>query len=682
MSSEAIISNIGLVCFVIGTSLLAAACWKWIPGRDRTVRIVATAGCIAAQWILATQILSLIHALAALNFGVLCLAIALALWGYLRKLPQPPASPDDLLAKLIEHARASRVNITLLGVSMAVCVIFPILGLLIHPHTDIYHLSSPVYWIQHGTIKPFPVENFRISSFAPGGDILQLPFFLFLNFDKSNVLLGAAGMAFVPILTWNIARRCGFAPQSAYVAAVSSLGITPVTYAAVGGGHHIIIPAILAATSLVLVFMASQEEDAATGRQLLTWAVFCFSLGAGMKNVIILAVPGFFAAILITHGVKELFVPRKLAMAFFAGIMGILLSGAAWNYTFNYLTFKNAKGSPKAIEESVASMDAKSAWTRIVRGITYFSDVTVKPKPISTVQKQIFAIAERIPGVQDILEGEGPDSFWRFPELGPPERSGMGLVGPFYFVALLFTPLFILASKQSGIDTRRLVAVFIYFCLGFILLHILVRWSVLGRFRLSHAVLIPALTLLCVLLKYKMARGLLLTLAFANLSITGLIYLSLGLRKSKSPLPFPLAKIANLSPQRSEMAIMTDVNSIEQSFVLKEAYSNREIFEFISNKFLTSASRIGFVGNFNSVDYFLFGKKKQHTLTPLLVSDEGFLSKLTSVDYVVIEGASISQKEYSLLNSLGFSNVLSFSVDAQTRAEVFAKTVTKDNETN
>lgn len=634
---------INLLLFLIFTTAFLASCvagYRILSPFDRIGGFIGGFTCGIAQLVFVVQILSLFKGVTGLGVAATMAFISFVLWRISFRLPRPPSlQKQDQFSILIAFISNNHIYAFVLGISFVLLIGITVIGWFLHPYGDNYHFSRPLYWVQNQSIAPFMAENFRISSFAPGADILFLPGYLFFSTIKSNLLVSIPAMFGCMLAIWCLARRIGFSEQNSFVAALCSMGFSPFTQGIIRGGQDLLLPAMFVGGSFIFLFEAAdRRKEGKASAFPLAVSIFLFAMAAGFKNAVILAVPGYLIAVCIIFIPRYLFEWKSVRSCLIGGLLGILLSGALWNYAMNVSFYGSLTGSSYSTSGHVAPLNPRAMWTQVVRGMTTLGDFTAPlPQQIQSLQKTFNNAIIRLSGAEKQLDGEVPGSFRSYDPGGSMSRKGLGLLGIPLIISVLVSFVIAFRGKYWNSETnRRIFALIVFFIIGFIVLHAFVRWAEIGRFRLSHAIILPVLCLIPVILINNLLRAGFVLLSWMNIGLISIIFLSFTLRKFPDPKHPLLAKIENLSPDRKTLIDKVYTNGTVVPFQLKLDYSTQEILKDIADNEISNSSTIGFISNINSLDSYVFGKHMRHKVYP--ITEKSDLSDLPiDVQYLLIE---------------------------------------------
>ncbi len=627
---------------VFGVAIARTSFWGWRIGRslDDTFGVLLGLGASASVLILAVQLLSLGRMLTppalALVVAGFALALELALRGRSRQFP----ASENIEPGLLDSVRGHRVVSYVALYQMLVFAALLMLGLWIQPFGDNYHFSRPLYWLQNRGILPFPVSNHRITAFAPGGDILTLPFVIYLRWHSASVVLGALCVAAVPWVVWSLARRLGFAPLPSMVSAVASLGVSAFPKAIFSGDSDRMVPALLIGASLIALLEAIARVERGHAWLLpAAGSMYLFALGAGIKDVNILFVPGYLIFFVVCLGRRIVCRPAAMALIVAVGLAGIVASGAAWKLVTNHVYYGGLSGPSSVTSSSVAVPSLSDAWTRVLRGTTHFGDLTV---PMPGVAGRLQGAANkrflRLLGARERLAGERSGAFHSHDPRNLPTRKGAGPVGLFLLAALLLAIVRPRSRDDRETDRsceRRLLG--FYCVLGFVLLHAVVRWSDIGRFRLAHGILLPGLGLLPIVLRGARARTAVLMLSVLSLTVMGMYSAGVTVMKRGLPLLSGASGVAAVLDRRALVYRKISADGSETEFRARVDYTNEEVLRDIVDREIGRTATVGWVSHFNSEDFFLFGRRGDNRVVPIVAHDPQWREKLLETDFVVVD---------------------------------------------
>ena len=174
---------------LLGTYLMGRLLWRLTSPTDNFAAVIFTIGGIMGTWMVASQINSLFRGITPLPFGFTVLVIGTILQRLTKSIESTAHDPDYSFKRYIQEAYSNKLNFVILIGIASIAFVTAITSYLIHPWGDNYHFSKPAYWVQNQSLLPFHCHNFRITCFAPGGNIHHLPFYLYFSFQKSNIII-------------------------------------------------------------------------------------------------------------------------------------------------------------------------------------------------------------------------------------------------------------------------------------------------------------------------------------------------------------------------------------------------------------------------------------------------------------------------------------------------------------
>ena len=625
---------------------------------DTCVGLVLGTACAALPVVTAVQALSLFYILTPITLAKGTGLVTLLVIFVLNKIKNdnPPAFNDA--QELITTIRDSRVLTAVFALQLILILALLIIGVIMFPHGDNYHFSRPYYWLQNRSILPFPVFNERITAFAPGADILLLPAVAYAGFGAFNVGLSTFCIITVPFLVWSLSRRLDFCKETSLFAALSSLGITLFGGAIAGGKHDVVVPMILIGGSFIAL-LDSRERWLKDNPwiQSAGISIFLFAFASGLKDPMLLLVPAFILTFIILLGKGLVKSHRALIVVACLGLTGALLSGGVWRLAVNQIYFGDSRGPELVVQSSLApNMSLGEVWTRVVRGATFLGDISLPlPSPLNKVQikgQQLFLTTT---GAKPLLTGENPGAFNSFDPTALPLRKGFGPIGVLITLCLLVSFLPDKSAKPESLRRRRLLSMF--FIISFVLLHATVRWSIIGRLRFAHSLALIGCALLPLILRRTAVRTIVIAVAMLNIIIVITTTSSIALTKAGAPLARILPKFERLLSRHSSVATKRCIDGRTTNFVIRLSYTQEEVLKDIANIVITSPSTIGLIGNFNSEDLFLFGKKRQHKVVPLVAPD--FNKNAQDVSFIIDTAGDesfISPEDFEILVEYALTN--------------------------
>lgn len=182
---------------------------------------------------------------------------------------------------------------------------------------------------------------------------------------------------------------------------------------------------------------------------------------------------------------------------------------------------------------------------------------------------------------------------------------------------------------------RRLLG--FYCVLGFVLLHAVVRWSDIGRFRLAHGILLPGLGLLPIVLRGARARTAVLMLSVLSLTVMGMYSAGVTVMKRGLPLLSGASGVAAVLDRRALVYRKISADGSETEFRARVDYTNEEVLRDIVDREIGRTATVGWVSHFNSEDFFLFGRRGDNRVVPIVAHDPQWREKLLETDFVVVD---------------------------------------------
>lgn len=612
-----------VLCFVS-----AAVIESRFPLNNLLERILVVLTLVAAQLILAVQLLSLFNFLTGGGLLLACLGFALAGWGTacVWSLPTSRLSWKTILTKnwaemvgIEEHLPALR----LLVFGAGLIALYSLLGALMIPLGDSYHFEKPLFWIQNRSIAPFVASNPRINVTSFADAALSLPGYLYC---RSGLMFAfiilCAGILLLGIV-FSLARKLGCSWSAAACASVLMLGVSIFTLPFLTVSAASYLAAVWVGASL-LFLMECQSSSVALSSEQLTkvgFSVACFLMACGAKNTTVFLAPSFLVGLAICLR-RFLFKTKVVLILAASTMLGLLCSGTAWNYIENIKWYGNPQGPPFMQEHLSQELNLRSVWTRVARGtILMASDLLYIPPSVRDAYGTVCQKAVRvIGGKNELSEDEGFYSFQN--EKISPGCAG-GLVGVCFLLPALIVSLQRMMGKGDSAGKvksfhRVNITLLLLFGLGYFLMcHIFLRWQSIGLWRLMPAFPVIVAPLFGLLMeRFRCQLAALLLVVFSNLLFLTIDSVMMARRFAPLDGNRFLKTLTELGRQHGCKVEYQWVNEPSQDLFVREVYSSRQI----AQKFLERvdpATTIAFVGSEDTDAYYFFGRDFSNTVIPL-----------------------------------------------------------------
>lgn len=522
------------------------------------------------------------------------------------------------------------------GVLLACMLLLLYFGLEIHPIGDSYHFTRPLYWLQHGTIAPFPAANYRINALAPGSDILSLPLLMYFGISSTRVLMAPICLLMLVPLIQRLCVQLGATPRAGLLAALVCTSGSILLNSILYGWSDILLPGVCLATSVVLL-MASRKEEGKLDPLNLGFSVLFLIMAVGFKNLLAFATPGYALILLATHGWRWL-LPRGLVVGASGALAGVILSAFAWNYTSNLIHYGRLTGPPALASDSLATLNVPDVSTRVARGLIQVLDVTYTPGFLEKGHRDFKSRLSDLLGASRVLEGESPSGDRRFDSQDTQDRKGFGWPGLLLVIgtgwglaAHLLRP-----SMLRRVESRQALALLALLLIHFILVHGLVVWMDYGRLRFAAPLLFVLAPAIAPLLGRRWLRNLVAAIIVMH---TGLLVLKSAVvtyryKESAGPIASVLLKKLGLPLGAGKLSytLVTPTQQTESYNLFKPS----EIYH-VAASVIDQGATIGLITTRNSQEHFLFGQHSTNRVLPLIPSDPDLLTKKNQCQFIVIE---------------------------------------------
>jgi hypothetical protein len=369
----------------------------------------------------------------------------------------------------------------------------------------------------------------------------------------------------------------------------------------------------------------------------LGFSVFLFVMGCGAKNPTTLLAPFylFFLAVALRklRGEPHLF-RKQLVTIFAAGLVGLLCSGVAWNYSSNKIYF-GEKGMPRLMKATISHVYApRDIWTRLCRGaVAIIFDTVWVPKSARDTYKRVSELTVKALGAKSSLAED--DNYFSFK---PDPMKGLGPLGIVFFVPALVVgcaqSVRAWRARSGSVNVATLTALTIA---SFIMCHVILRWQSIGMVRLMFPFVIAGAPLAGLLFEKRVVRSfavglLMMVSAIFFVYLSGVVSRRLDLRDGAL-----FKAIAKLQNQHATLLRYRWNDQPTREVVQREDFTLREVYTVVLGGFRQPCT-IGFIGNENSQCLYLFGNQAQNRIVPLVDAreEEQIMEAPTpELDYVV-----------------------------------------------
>jgi hypothetical protein len=614
-----------ILCFIFAVSIESRFLLNNLLER---VLVVLTL--VAAQLILAVQLLSLFNFLTGGGLLLACLGFALAGWGTTRIWPLPTGrlSWKDILTKCRAEMIGPKEHLPalwLLVFGAGLISLYSLLGAFMIPLDDSYHYEKPLFWIQNHSIAPSVVSNPRINTTSFADAALALPGYLYCRSGLMFVVVTlCAGIMSLGVV-FSLARKLGCSWPAAACASLLMLGcsIFALPFLTVSVASY--LAALWVGASLMFLMEYHNSSEALSNEQLskLGFSVACFLMACGAKNTTIFLAPFYLVGLAICVQ-RFLFKKKVILILAVSGMLGLLCSGVAWNYVQNAKWYGNPKGPPFMQAHLSKELNFHSVWTRVARGtILMASDWLYIPISARDAYATLCQKAVHVIGGKNKL-GED-DIFFNFEKEKISPRSACGLVGVIFLLPALVVSVQRMTGKSDSAGKvksfhRINIALLLLFGLGYFLMcHMFLRWQSIGLWRLMPAFPVIAAPLFGLLMeRFRYQLTALLMVIFSSLFFLTFDSGMMARRFASFDNNRFLKKLTEFGRQHSFKVEYQWMNESPQGLVIREDYSARQI----QQKFLERvdhAAVIAFVGTVDSGAYYLFGRDFSNKL--ILLAD-------------------------------------------------------------
>ena len=627
-------------------------------------RLVVIFSVGAAQLMLAIQAVSLFRCLRppvllGANLAITGLVFAVTRW----KRPSASfRSYRELVSELVARFKIEKLGLLpwfLLGICLASITGRCLVGSFVIPLSDVYHFEMPLYWVQNHSIAPFVVNNPRITAVSFLGEALAMPGYLYLHSGVMFVILSLFAATATVALVFSLGNRLGCSSGASICAAALVAGYTDFITAALQLTLGSYLTSMWAAASLLFLLDSRPLGGRPGCRTALALSLVCFLMACGSKNSLSLSAPFYLLAVGIVHG-RALFAKQTFAALSLAGVLGLVCSGAAWNYVSNKIWFGNL-GGPKFLQEFASQEhNPRAIWTRLCRGSVLLGmDILYLPSSLHPAYVKVAEAAVSVLGGQKQLRED--DEYFSFGPKAIAPRRGAGLVGIAFLLPGLGVALWRVARAVRGRrlrDAETAAIVLVLLLIGmFFTCHVFFRWQWIGLLRLIPAFAIIGAPFAGFLLERRSLQLLALLLLLASTAVLLFFDLSLAGRRLAWVGQKPaFAWIYRFTNDHTQVVQCKARDRELRQLVIREDYTRREVIQTFLQS-VHAPSVIAFAGDENFESYYLFGDHFQNRVVSLAdCRNPGKLNQpQPGTDYLVISDCDDRLKDWAGL--FGFTPV-------------------------
>ena len=595
-------------------------------------RILLIYSVAAAQIMISVELLSIAKALTGWSLIFLnCGLTAIVLMGLRRLGVEGRSGWRELVARACTDLRVARKDWptgALFVVAAGFFVMVAAVGWMMLPYNDSYHFEMPRFWLQNESAYPFPCHNPRITTITFLSEAMELPGFVSFRNDAAVLAATIIAAMLVMATLYSLARRLGASVIAAAAAATVSVGYMTFASSIYTAAAEMLLSGAFFGGSVIFLMdvWANDDERPATIGEL-GCSIFLFVMACGAKNPTTVVAPFYLICLAIASWrmLTRQFgkvdrIAGKMAFTFVAaGLIGLLCSGVAWNYGANKIYF-GANGMPRLMKSVVShNYRPQEVWTRLARGgVLVAYDTLWMPKSLRETYKSVAAKTVRLLGGEESLPEDDP--YYSF-EADP--MKGFGPLGIILLIPGLIVgvALSIRALRKSptsiGTPALNVLTLTTLAIAAFVMVHLVLRWQSIGMVRLMFPILVAAAPLTALLLERRWLR----VMAVGLLAMVGAIlfvYTSglVSRRVGRTDGIFFKA-IAKLQNDRATTLTYQWKNQGARKFVRREHYTYREIYDTVLAG-LRQPCTIGFIGDENSECLYLFGKRAQNRIIPMV----------------------------------------------------------------
>lgn len=629
-------------------------------------RVLVVVAVAIAQSMILVQALSLFRALNGLTLMIGCLALTSGVFLVTRKWCPNGRGWRELARARWGEFRDTRKDV----VSAAIMVVGA--GLFIFscaaawalvPSNDSYHFEMPVFWMQHQSILPFPMYNPRVPALSFLSEASQLPGYLYARSIYMTVLATIFLAALTLWVVFSLARRVGASLIVAVCAAAVALGLSAFSGNLQQASAEMFLAGAFVGASLIFLFDARTRSDVG-------WSVFLFAMACGAKNSTTVLGPAYLVVLFMAcRRAFEAGWLRKVApLIVGVGLLGLICSGVAWNYTSNKIWFGES-GMPRLIAETVShNFRPREIWTRQIRGLVLLAgDMIWLPRSLRGHHANAIEGATKVLGAQETVR-EDVAGFYSF-EAAP--GRGYGIVGVGILIPALIVGAVRTARRRE--NCFRIGSLVFMAAAAFFMVHLVLRWQSVGVLRLMFPFAVLAAPMIALVIERKIVRVLaLLVLLIGAGLMSGYSLGMIGRRLDVADRPV-FNKIARLQNDRSYLASYRWAGRESGELRVREDYTMAEVHRLIISG-LQQPATLGVIGHGNTESLFLFGERFQNRIVPLVDCREErkILDGPTqNLDYVVALDQFEEAKAWAAAR--GFEGMFECSRETNTIALVFKR---------
>jgi hypothetical protein len=626
-------------------------------------RIVVVTAIASAQLIVVIQGLSLFRALNGITLMAGTAALTTGVFLATRKWCRDGVGWRELACNRWREFRETPkdlVSAAILVVGVGLFLFSCAAAWALAPSNDSYHFEMPVFWIQHRTIFPFPMYNPRVPALSFLSEASQLPGYLYARSIYPTVIATIFLAALTLWVVFSLARRIGASFVIAASVAAVALGLSAFSGNLQQGSAEMFLAGAFVGASMIFLFDAKQRSD-------LGWSVFLFAMACGAKNsTTLLGPPYLVVLVIVCRRLFELGWLRKLAPTIVGvGLVGLVCSGVVWNYTSNKIWF-GKNGMPRMLKETVShNFRPREIWTRQLRGLALLLGDTIwLPKSMRGPYVDAVEGGMKILGAEKSVREDRAFFFFE-----AAAGRGYGIVG----VAILVPAFIVAAAKAYRRRCFAIGALVFMATAAFFMVHLILRWQSVGVLRLMFPFAVLAAPLIALVIERKIARVFaLLVLAISSglMSVYSLGMIGRRLDVADRPV---FNKIARLQNDRSYIARYSWLGKEPGELRVREDYTMAEIHGLILRG-LQQPATLGVIGHGNTESLFLFGKRFQNRIVPLVdCREEGKILDVPTgdLDYVVALDKFDDAKAWAVARD--FETLFECSQETNTIALVFKR---------
>ncbi len=578
-------------------ALLAALSLWWVDlsalGRTRLERSLLRTALWAAFSGLTAQLLSVVRAYTPPGL-VLAALVGLGVAYRIRRRGAPQAALGDATPRLQQSGLR-----WLLALAACTLLFDSLLALVNFPMGDNYHWSMPYYWRQHRSILPFFAHNARITDLAILPSAVIFPFVAFFNSLRVwVVLLNSALLAASAYIAYAVCIRLGVGTRASLLAVLAWFS-TGLFRLAVDAAHSFSLWIFFALGSLYFLAGLRSESCPRERRRLVLCSIFLYGISVGCKNVALIGIPAYAAIVLVL--LRKDITLRLFGRCAAVGIAALLCSGVLWNYISNVIRHGGFGG--EQLERSRTEQTVQAFWTRNLRGLTFWADV--EPLPVGrfpVVARGAQWLVNRLGG-RDVLDGERPGAFHSYD--GDAQGKGFGLFGLVIVLPGMIAGLGASRrARRNGTGDGMAELALLYVSVAFVLVHGLLFWGVIGRFRLLRGYFVVAIPLVASLIERRpLARHVTTALLVLNCSFVALKWSAYTLRTVGVPPAVAHPGVIAHVDKYTVRAVLRHDES-EAAVDIRDPASGREMYRLLAQRMPLDNRTVAYIANANSLDYY------------------------------------------------------------------------------